>query len=104
VRDIIEIQAIVFRAIDRVNEVLPHENVLAKDPALKLLGDGGALDSMGFVNFVVALEEELAAQGLALNLVGELNDTRNSSLKPFTVSEFIDFVFHLLQTKASASS
>jgi len=99
-----QIQSIVFRAIDRVNEVLLDENVVTKDPSLVLLGDGGALDSMGFVNFIVALEEELAATGVGLNLVGALNDIGDASPKPATVSEFIDFVFRLMQARAAAGA
>lgn len=35
---------------------------------IKLYGDGGVLDSMGLVNFVVSLEELIAAEGGSLVL------------------------------------
>jgi acyl carrier protein len=95
-----QVQAIVFRAIDRVNEVRLADNALVKEPAFVLLGDGGALDSMGFVNFVVALEEELAAAGASSNILDELSGSANTTPGPATVSEFIDILFALLQQKA----
>ena len=98
-----QIQEIVFRAIDRVNEVLLNENVLAKDSDLMLLGDGGALDSMGFVNFIVALEDELAENaGLGINLAEELNATAGGAAKPATVGELIAFLCVLAKAKSDA--
>lgn len=93
-----QIQTTVFRAIDRVNEVLLDENMLAKETTTILVGPGAVLDSMGFVNFIVALEEEIAeATGLNLNLVEQLNAADNTAQKPATVGELSEFVFRLVQ-------
>jgi len=96
-----QIEGIVFRAIGRVNEVLLDENAVPKERATILLGDGAALDSMGFVNFIVALEETLAEEtGLTLNLVDHLNAPNNGAPKSATVDEFVEFVLRLVQAKA----
>lgn len=96
-----QIERIVFQAIDRVNELLLEENAVVKDAGTVLLGQGAVLDSMGFVNFVVALEELLATEaGLSLNLVGELNAPNNNLPKPETVGQFADFIFALSQRKS----
>jgi acyl carrier protein len=95
-----QIKEVVYRAIDQVNELLLDENALTKEDTTILVGEGSALDSMGFVNLVVALEEELAkAIRLDFNLVEELNVEEVNSRKWSTVAELIDFLFVLTKTK-----
>jgi len=68
-----KIQNIVNCAIDRLNEVLPTGQSVAKERSTALLGRDGCLDSMGFVNLIVALEEELEKQlGITATLADEL--------------------------------
>ncbi|MFZ0825984.1 MAG: hypothetical protein WAO02_01040 [Verrucomicrobiia bacterium] len=87
-----------------MNEVLPEENLLSKDPGTKLMGEGAVLDSMGFVNFVVALEEALAgATGLNINVVEELNATGNQKAGSKTLGELADFLLALVKSKLAGS-
>ena len=68
-----KIQGIVSCAIDRLNELLPTGQSLPRERTTILLGRGGWLDSMGFVNLLVALEEELEKQlGITATLADEL--------------------------------
>jgi hypothetical protein len=55
-------QRILEKAINRLNEVLPPGEELPNDLKTPIMGEGSPLDSMGFVNFLVALEEELESQ------------------------------------------
>src|SRR5580765_3229244 len=88
-----QVERIVFRAIDSVNEVLLEENALPKDGSAILVGAGAYLDSMGFINFIVALEDELAeALGLELYLAEELNAPANNLPRPLKVGDVVDFV------------
>lgn len=57
-----EIEALVFRAIDRTNELLPDGVAVEKASNEPLSEQGSVLDSMGMVNLVAALEDELARQ------------------------------------------
>jgi acyl carrier protein len=57
-----KVEKVLNCAIDRVNELLPTGEPLSKEKDTVLLGQGGNLDSMGFVNLVVAIEEELEKQ------------------------------------------
>ncbi len=58
----------VFAAIDDVNELLP--SALAKKTDTVLFG---TLDSLGFVNLTVALEDQLEKEfGLRMSLSGQL--------------------------------
>ena len=58
----VDFEDVVFRAIDRVNELLPESSTLAKRADQPLAGVGSRLDSLGVVNLIVAVEEEVALQ------------------------------------------
>ena len=49
----------IFRAIDEINKLSPPESQLHKDPSTILLGETGALDSLGLINLIVAIEERI---------------------------------------------
>jgi len=88
-----QIKTIIYRAIDRVNEVLLEEDAIAQNGGTILMGEGAKLDSMGFVNFVVALEEEFVAEtGFNLNLVERLNTTVGKIARIRTIDGLIDFL------------
>jgi acyl carrier protein len=95
-----QIREVVFRAIDLVNELLLDEDVLTKDEATIMVGEESKLDSMGFINFVVALEEELAkATGRAdLDITEKLVPENVDSPPWSTVGELIDFLLVMEQT------
>lgn len=95
--DTTQIESIVYAAIDRVNEVQLDDSVIPKDPGTLLMGSGAALDSMGFINFIVAVEEGLSEQsGLALNLVEQLNAPGGDAPKAARVEDFVEFVSQLV--------
>ena len=57
-------------------------------PDTTLTGDGACLDSMGFVNFVVTLEDELDSLfGITIDLAEKLESTVSSPKAQLTVSE-----------------
>jgi acyl carrier protein len=49
---------LIYEAIDVVNQQLPATQRLPRDPATVIVGTGGSLDSLGIVNFLLALEEK----------------------------------------------
>jgi len=68
-----KVENVINCAIDRLNELLPTGESLSKEKTTTLLGRGGRLDSMGFVNLLVALEEELEKQlGITATLADEV--------------------------------
>ena len=86
-----QIKVAVYRSIDRVNELLLDENGLGKDDNTLLVGEGSVLDSMGFVNFIVALEEELAQAGNSdATLTEKIGVGDNVSPRWSTVGELIE--------------
>ena len=91
-----EIQKIVFTAIDRLNELLLDEEALCKDENTVLLGTGSKLDSMGFVNFVVALEEAyIQVTGVDGRLIDRLHSGDIEAERVCTVRELIEFLHRL---------
>jgi hypothetical protein len=63
-------RALVYQAIDVVNQQLPPAKRLRKSPDTIIVGAGGSLDSLGVVNFVIALEEKVSdATGAAVQLL-----------------------------------
>lgn len=55
-----QIRGLIYRAIDKVNDVLRPEEAVAKSPETVLMGDAQAFDSMGFVTFMAALEDNIS--------------------------------------------
>ena len=63
---------LVYDAIDVVNRQLPAAKRLRKSPDTIIVGVGGSLDSLGVINFVIALEEKVgAAVGASVQLLDE---------------------------------
>ena len=94
-----EILGIVYRAIDAVNPQLPPERRVEKSPDEALFGREGKLDSLGLVNLVVAVEQELEdALGVSLTLADEKALSERSS--PFrTVSALSAYVRRRLEER-----
>src|ERR1700722_8310520 len=79
-------------AMDEVNAALPAGRRLIKSSETILFGQGGALDSLGFINLIVAAERHLEA---ALHAPITLADERAMSQKnsPFrTVGALVSYV------------
>jgi len=61
---------LIYESLDVVNQQLPAAARLARDPATVIVGAGGSLDSLGIVNFVLALEEKAGdALGRSIQLL-----------------------------------
>lgn len=53
------VRAVVDRVVDQLNSSLAPEQRLEKSPGTVLIGDAAVLDSLGLVNLVVALEQQI---------------------------------------------
>lgn len=70
--DVHAARRLVYDAIDIVNQQLPPATRLRKAPETIIVGAGGALDSLGIVNFVIAVEEKIAdATGAPVQLLDD---------------------------------
>jgi len=94
-------ETLIFKAVDRVNSVLLDVNAVPKQSGTILWGGGAVLDSMGFVNFVVALEEVVLEEtGMSLNLTEALNAPENAVPSTMTISDLAKLLAKLLGAPA----
>jgi hypothetical protein len=78
-----KIEAAVFRAVDDVSQLLPADQRLRKSADTPLTGSNAVLDSLGLVNFLVAVESSIAESlGVSISLISEDSMSRQPS--PFS--------------------
>jgi len=90
-----DILALVYSAIDDVDAVTAEGAPLQKSPEARLLGSDSGVDSLTFVNLVVALEERIQKTlGKSVVLVDE--DNMAAEEHPFrtigTLAEYVERV------------
>lgn len=99
------IMELIFRAIDEVNQLLPSERRLGKTHAtiLSNKSEQGSLDSLGMVNFIVALEQLINEEmGVSVSLADDLIISEEHN--PFhTVSILADNIDGLLMDHQAGS-
>ena len=90
---------LIFDTIDEINTQLSDNQQLEKATTTSLYGDGGGLDSLGLVNFIVGVEQRLQDTfGFPLTLATERALSQQHS--PFrTVQSLIDYIIELLGEK-----
>ena len=90
----------VYEAIDEVNAQSSKAAVLIKSPEADLLGGNGGVDSLTFVNLIVALEERIEERlGEFVVLVDE--DTLTRKDRPFrTVGALTAYVESIVNRPA----
>ena len=94
----------VYAAIDEANAMRKGPEHLRKSLDTPLIGSGSQLDSLGFVNFIVALEMSLEQQtGVVLDLANTQALSQESS--PFrTVGALAEYIARLLEEKRNGSA
>ena|SRR5262245_21879522 len=94
------VMSIVYAAIDELNEQLTEENRLDKTPETALLGSAGRLDSIGFVNLIVLVEEKCQDEfGVSISLPETLATSEDNPLQ--TVGSFIDYMCWVVEEEVS---
>ena len=94
------VTSIVYAAIDEMNEQLAEENRLAKAPETALLGSAGRLDSIGFINLIVLVEEKCQGEfRVCISLPDILATWEDNRLQ--TVGSFIDYICRMVEEEVS---
>ena len=91
------IENLIINAVKEINEQLPQEQQLAKSTKTVLFGKDGRLDSLGLVNLLVIIEQNIEDE-FELNIT--LADERAMSQKnsPFrTIGSLADYIDMLLK-------
>jgi acyl carrier protein len=87
-----DIKKIIYDVIDEINEQLTEEKRLEKSSNTIIVGEGGVLDSLGVINFLVSLEDRVATQtGQPVALLkDDLIDEQSGTLRTVeSISEYI---------------
>jgi acyl carrier protein len=80
----------IYQAIEEVNLMLPRDKLLAKSLDTKLVGENGGLDSLGTVNFIIAIEGILEDRfDLSIDFVKELESQTGSLSSVEKLAKFI---------------
>jgi|SRR5215813_2115955 len=94
------VTSIIYAAIDELNEQLAEENRLAKAPETALFGSAGRLDSIGFVNLIVLVEEKWQDEfRVCISLPETLATREDNPLQ--TVGSFIDYMCWVVEKEIS---
>lgn len=82
----------VYSAIDELNQQLPAGERIAKSEATVLTGSDGALESLAFLNLIVATEDRVnAAYATTINLASLLMESDDTP-PPRNVGELVDLI------------
>ena len=92
-----KITQVIFRVIDEMNQQLAENLRIEKSTATALLGKSAVLDSLGLVNLIVAVEEEIEEQfGVNITLADERAISQKKS--PFkTIGTLVEYITMLLK-------
>src|SRR5262245_10256442 len=82
---------LVYSAIDELNQQLPPAKRVAKSESTALTGSSGALDSLGFLNLIVIVEDRVNAEhGTAIALASSMMESQQPP--PRTIAELAALV------------
>ena len=89
----------IFEVIEEINPGIPESRRLNKSPDTVLFGEGGSLDSLGLVNFIVTTEQKIQESfGVTVVLADEkAMSLRNSPFR--TVQTLAEYVSVLLKER-----
>ncbi len=87
-----KVTQVIFSVIDDVNQLLPKEQQLNKSKDSFLFGAEGELDSLGFINLIVAVEMKIEEVfGVTISLVDQEASYQEDT--PFkTVGTLVNYV------------
>ena len=95
-----KILQLIYEAIDVLNTQLPQEEYIEKHDGTALFGSGSKLDSLGLINLIVAVEQNIEDE---FDITIILADERAMSQKhsPFrTVRSLVDYIETLIDGKS----
>jgi acyl carrier protein len=83
---------VIFAAIDEINQQLPKEQQLSKSLNTVLFDGMGSLDSLGFINFIVVIEQKVESEFKETVLMDGIKISKKDN--PFrSVNAFADYIY-----------
>ena len=92
-----QIVAIIFNAIDELNNQLSSEEQVAKSEDTVLFGKSATIDSLGFINLIVEVEDELEEECETRIVIANENAMSLESSPFRTVASLADYIIELLE-------
>ena len=91
---------LIFDAIDENNAQVPEDEQIEKSIDAVLYGESGKLNSLGLVNFIVAIEQKIGEHfDTTITLADEKALSQRNS--PFrSVGTLVDYILQLLKENA----
>jgi len=88
---------LIFKAVEELNQQLPKKQQLTKSAHSILFGRNGNLDSLGLVNLIVAIEQNIEDEfGVSITIADERAMSQKHS--PFrTIGSLTDYIEMLLK-------
>lgn len=92
-----KIYDIVCDAIDEINENYPDNSKIKKEYVTILFGSGSSLDSLGLVNLIVAIEQNIEDEfDVNISIANEKAMSQKSS--PFkTIESLVEYILKLIK-------
>ena len=93
---------LIYDAIDDVNAALEEGEKINKAPETALFGESGSLDSLGFVNLIVAVEQKMEEKfGTTIAIADEraMSRKRSPSRTVGSLAEYISSLLEEAETK-----
>jgi acyl carrier protein len=89
----------IFAAVDEVNEQLPNQRKVNKSMHAVLIGRGKQMDSLAFVNLIVAIEQKIEDEfGVVINLAdGDILSQASDSFE--NLEKLADYISVLMGAK-----
>lgn len=90
------LEDLIYPVVDEMQDTVGDEEQLLKSPETPLLGAGSALDSLGLVSLIIAVEERIENQmGRSITLANE--KAMSLSKSPFrTIGTLADYISQVL--------
>ena len=94
-----KVQKAIFSAVEEINTQLPNEEKFEINNDSVLYGSKGKLDSLGLINLIVAIEQDIEDEfDIPITLADERAMSQQAS--PFrTVETMVDYIEMLLDEK-----
>lgn len=96
-----DIQKVIYDSIDELNQQLSEQDRLEKSLETRLFGGNSKLDSLGLINLIVAVEQNIEDEfDISLTLADERAMSQRHS--PFrTVGSLVDYISMLFEEESN---
>jgi acyl carrier protein len=91
-----KIYTIICDSIEEINEVRPENSKIDKEYETILFGGGSSLDSLGLVNLIVAIEQNIEDK-LDINITIADEKAMSQTSSPFkTIESLVEYILKLI--------